>query len=220
MPLYQATLFDCDGVLVDSEGITHAVLSELMAELDWCVSPEECARIFGGKGVVEERVLIETRTGRPLPPEWVAQFRSRRDAELRRSLRPIPHALEAVARAHAAYGERMAVASGAYRSKVEMQLRLCGLSGYFEGRVFSGQEQARSKPHPDVYLAAAAALGVDPRACVVIEDTVTGVAAGVAAGATVLGYCPRTAAISDAGALVAAGAARVIADLRELDALI
>jgi HAD superfamily hydrolase (TIGR01509 family) len=86
------------------------------------------------------------------------------------------------------FAGRLACASGADRAKVELQLTKVGLDHLFAGKIFSGMETPRSKPAPDVYLAAAAALGVDPARAAVVEDTATGVRAGVAAGATVFGY--------------------------------
>ena len=91
-----------------------------------------------------------------------------------------------------------------------------GLDGVFDGRIFSGQEMPRSKPFPDVYLAAAAALGVDPRRCAVVEDTVTGVQAGVAAGATVFAYSPGTPGHQAPQALLDAGAVIVFSDMATL----
>ena len=109
---------------------------------------------------------------------------------------------------------------GADRFKVELQLDKCGLMPYFTGLIFSGHELPRSKPAPDVYLAAAAALGVDPRRCAVVEDTVTGVTAGVAAGATVFGYSPPEAGHDAPSALRRAGAVQIFVDMHELpDAL-
>ena len=101
-----------------------------------------------------------------------------------------------------------------------MQLAQVGLAPYFGDRVFSGHEMPRTKPAPDVYLAAAAALKVDPLRCLVVEDTVTGVAAGVAAGATVVGYSPSALGHGTPEALCAAGAVRVIHDMAELPALL
>jgi beta-phosphoglucomutase-like phosphatase (HAD superfamily) len=121
---------------------------------------------------------------------------------------------------HAALQGRIACASGADRGKVEMQLRKVGLYALFEGRIFSGHEMPRSKPFPDVYLAAAEALGVDPRRCAVVEDTVTGVTAGAAAGATVFGYSPGGPGHSPAEALRAAGAVHVFTDMAALPALL
>ena len=91
---------------------------------------------------------------------------------------------------------------------------------FFDGRIFSGHEQPRSKPAPDVYLAAAASLAADPRLCAVVEDTITGVTAGVAAGATVFGYSPPEAGHDAPAALRAAGAAHVFTDMRALPALL
>lgn len=121
------------------------------------------------------------------------RFRERRNLGLMGGVKPIRNAVAAVAQIHELYGGRIACASGAGRFKVELQLEKCGLLPYFKGRIFSGHELPRSKSAPDVYLAATVALGVDPKRCAVVEDTVTGVTAGVAAGAAVFGYSPPEA---------------------------
>jgi HAD superfamily hydrolase (TIGR01509 family) len=213
---FDAILFDCDGVLVDSEPITNGVLVQMFGELGWQLSLDECMRTFVGKAVKDEAALIERKTGQPLTPQWLQGFWARRNAALDSALLPIAGALTAVPALHAASRGRIACASGADRGKVELQLRKVGLYPYFEGRIFSGHEMPRSKPFPDVYLAAAEALGVDPRRCAVVEDTVTGVTAGVAAGATVFGYSPGGPGHSSAASLLAAGAVRVITDMTEL----
>ncbi|SFB91927.1 haloacid dehalogenase superfamily, subfamily IA, variant 3 with third motif having DD or ED [Polaromonas sp. OV174] len=213
---FEAVLFDCDGVLVDSEPITNGVLRDMLEEGGWSLTPAECMRLFIGKAVRDERALIEARTGRPLTEDWMAEFYARRNRELTARLQAIAGVHEAVAAVHASAGQRMACASGADRFKVEMQLQQVGLMGYFEGRIFSGHEMPRSKPAPDVYLAAAAHLGADPRGCAVVEDTVTGVCAGVAAGATVFAYAP----LDDGAALREAGAAQVFNHMRALPALL
>ncbi len=216
---FDAVLFDCDGVLVDSEPITNGVLRDMLAELGWRMSVEECMRQFVGKAVKDERAVIEARTGRPLTEEWLAQFRRRRNEQLELRLQPIDGAVAAVAAIHAALEGRIACASGADRGKVELQLAKCGFLPFFEGRFFSGNDLPRSKPAPDVYLAAAAAIGVEPARCLVVEDTVTGVTAGVAAGATVYGYSPPEAGHDAPRALLAAGARHVFTAMRELPAL-
>ena len=217
---FDAVLFDCDGVLVDSEPITIGVLRDMLEELGWTMSQAECMRLFIGKAVKDERAIIETRTGRPLTDEWLARFRERRNDNLERHLRAVEGAVEAVAAVHAACGGRVACASGADRFKVELQLAKCGLMRWFEGRIFSGHEQPRSKPAPDVYLAAAAALGVDPRRCAVVEDTVTGATAGAAAGATVFGYSPPEAGHDAPAALRKAGAVAIFTRMQDLPALL
>ena len=213
---FEAVLFDCDGVLVDSERITNGVLRDMLEEQGWTLSLQACMDVFVGKAVMDERARIEAQTGKPLTPEWMASFRARRNAALMERAQPIPHVPEAIARIHAAYAGRIACASGADLPKVLMQMGKTGLLPYFEGRVFSGHDLPRSKPFPDVYLAAAAALGANPLRCAVVEDTVTGVTAGVAAGATVLAYAPQ----GDGQALRDAGAAQVFASMADLPGLL
>ena len=214
---FEAILFDCDGVLVDSEPITNGVLRDLLEESGWSMTPEECMRFFIGKAVRDERAIIEARTGRPLTEDWMAEFYARRNAQLKARLLAIAGAHEAVAAAHAHAAERIACASGADRFKVEMQLAQVGLAQWFDGRIFSGHEMARSKPAPDVYLAAAAHLGAAGARCLVIEDTPIGVTSGVAAGATVWAYCP----LHEHGpALRQAGASRLFGHMGELPGLL
>ncbi len=209
---FEAVLFDCDGVLVDSEPIVNRVLRDMLAERGWVLTAEECWRIFVGKAVKDKQVRIERHTGQPLTEEWLAGFRQRRNAALEAELSVIANAHAAVHEVHARHDARIACASGADRHKVELQLRKVGLFDYFAGRIFSGHELPRSKPHPDVYLAAAAALAAPPQRCAVVEDTLTGVAAGVAAGATVFAYVPQ----GDAEVFRRAGAVEVFGDMAQL----
>ena len=220
LPRFEAVLFDCDGVLVDSERITNAVLRDMLEELGWKLTPEECMRRFVGKAVKDERALIEGHIGQPLTEEWLVRFRERRNVGLMHGVQPIPNAVPAAARIHARFQGRIACASGADRFKVELQLEKCGLMPFFQGHIFSGHEMPRSKPAPDVYLAAAAGLGVDPRRCAVVEDTVTGTIAGAAAGATVFGYSPAEAGHDVADALRRAGAIAIFTDMAQLPALL
>lgn len=217
---FDAVLFDCDGVLVDSEPITNGVLRDMLEELGWTLTPAECMRIFVGKAVKDEAALIEAHTGQPLTEDWMVRFRERRNQGLIRHVKPIRGAVEAVAKLHGRFAGRMAVCSGADRFKVELQLEKCGLMPYFKGLVFSGHELPRSKPAPDVYLAAAAALGLEPARCAVVEDTVTGVTAGVAAGCTVFGYSPAEAGHDAPDALRGAGACSVFTGMSQLEQLL
>ncbi|MCD0501665.1 HAD family hydrolase [Bordetella petrii] len=217
---FDAVLFDCDGVLVDSEPITARVLSTMLGELGWPITQDETLRVFVGKTVKDEAALIQSRTGFALTPEWLADFRARRNQALEQDLQAIAGAAQAVQALHGTLAGRIAVGSGADVPKIELQLRKVGVHEYFEGRIFSGQEQARNKPAPDVYLAAAHTLGVAPQRCAVIEDTVTGTAAGVAAGATVVGYSPGGPGHHGTAALLRAGAAQVFHDMQALPALL
>jgi HAD superfamily hydrolase (TIGR01509 family) len=217
---FDAVLFDCDGVLVDSEGITNGVLRDMLEDLGWTLSREECMRIFLGKAVKDERALIEERTGQPLTEEWFVRFRERRNEGLLVGVQPIRNAVQAVAAISDRVQGRIACCSGADRWKVEMQLAKCGLLPYFEGRIYSGHEMPRSKPAPDVYLAAMAPLGALAQRCAVVEDTVTGVTAGIAAGAVVFGYSPPEAGHDAPAELRAAGASVIFTDMAELPALL
>jgi beta-phosphoglucomutase-like phosphatase (HAD superfamily) len=235
-------LFDCDGVIVDSEPITNGVLTAMLNELGLGFTLEQTMRTFMGKALRDELDIIERLAGRRLPPDWYAGFAARRDEALAREVRAVP-GVEGVLDALEAAGVPHAVASGADRAKMRVTLGATGLLDRFEtgqarlialarpavspgsgpfpppvpgSRLFGADMVERAKPSPDVYLLAARALGLDAARCAVIEDTPTGTAAGVAAGATVLGYCAHT----DPRALLAAGASAVFDDMRRLAALL
>jgi HAD superfamily hydrolase (TIGR01509 family) len=189
----------------------------MLEESGWSMTLAECMAFFVGKAVRDERVAIEAHTGQPLTEDWMQQFYQRRNQALIDRLEIIPGALAAVQAAHTLTQGRIACASGADRFKVEMQLTQVGLMDYFVGRVFSGHEMPRSKPAPDVYLAAARQLGVAGAHCLVIEDTPVGVTAGVAAGATVWAYCPQ----AEAGdSLLQVGAERLFSQMGDLPSLL
>lgn len=208
---FEAVLFDCDGVLVDSEAITCGALRDMLEENGWRLSLAECMAQFVGHTVRSRAELIERHTGKPLTDAFMDEFYRRRNIRLENEITLIDGALEAVQYWHTQCEGRIAVASGADRYKVEMMLQRVGLAELFKGRIFSGHETPRSKPFPDVYLAAAAHLQADPTRCLVVEDTPIGVAAGVAAGATVWGYAPAGA---NPEVLREAGAVHVFAHMR------
>ena len=217
---FEAILFDCDGVLVDSEPITNGVLREMLEEMGWVLSVQECYRLFVGRSVYDEAHVITQRTGVPIDAVWIKGFQARRDAALHEHLQAVDGIHAAVQWVHARSPGRLAVASGADRGKIHLQLGKVGLLQYFGPHIVSGQEMPRNKPHPDVYLAAAASLGVDAACCAVVEDTVTGVTAGVAAGATVLAYAPSAGHGSGEAALRAAGAHHVFTSMQDLPTLL
>ncbi|TDP63726.1 HAD family hydrolase [Roseateles toxinivorans] len=211
MQKFDAVLFDCDGVLVDSEAISAAVMRDLLSIRGWEMTQEDCLSLLHGKALKDLAPLIAERTGDVVDEAWMVEFRALRDVQLDRHVRAVPHIHEALIALQSG-GLRMACASGADRVKIELQLARTGLAPFFAGRIFSGHEVARNKPWPDVYLAAAEGLGVAPERCAVVEDSVTGVRAGVAAGARVFGYAP----LAGAEALRAAGAGRVLNSMAEL----
>jgi beta-phosphoglucomutase-like phosphatase (HAD superfamily) len=210
---FEAVLFDCDGVLVDSEAITCGALRDMLEENGWRLELAECMAHFVGYTVRSRAALIERHTGKPLTDAFMDEFYRRRNLRLETEITLIDGARDAVRYWHAQCQGRIAVASGADRYKVEMMLQRVGLTEFFEGRIFSGHETPRSKPFPDVYLAAAMHMQVDPTHCLVVEDTPIGVTAGVAAGATVWGYAPPGASHA---VLREAGAAQVFAHMNAL----
>ena len=210
---FEAVLFDCDGVLVDSESITCGALRDMLDENGWRLSLAECMAHFVGHAVRSRADLIEAHTGKPLTDAFMDEFYRRRNIRLENEIAAIDGIHDAVRHVHERCEGRIAVASGADRYKVEMMLQRVGLSQFFEGRIFSGHEMPRSKPFPDVYLAAAAHLQVDPAQCLVVEDTTVGIAAGVAAGSTVWAYAPP---VAQSDVLLQAGAAHVFAHMDDL----
>jgi HAD superfamily hydrolase (TIGR01509 family) len=210
---FEAVLFDCDGVLVDSEAITCGALRDMLDENGWRLSLAECMAHFVGHTVRSRASLIEAHTGKPLTDAFMDEFYRRRNLRLENEITAIDGIHEAVRHVHERCEGRIAVASGADRYKVEMMLQKVGLHHLFEGRIFSGHETPRSKPFPDVYLAAAAHLQVASTRCLVVEDTSVGIAAGVAAGSTVWAYAPPAA---QRDVLVQAGAQHVFAHMSEL----
>ena len=215
MSRFELIAFDCDGVLVDSEPITCGVLADMLTELGWEMSVDDAIRTFVGKHVRDEMPNIAARIGTPLPADFYEQFIARRNRGLETSItavRGVHAAVEELAARNTPY----CVASGADRAKMHLTLGRTGLLPLFEGRLFSGLEVPRTKPAPDVYLLAAKTMGADPARCAVIEDTPTGIAAGIAAGMTVFGYAERM----DPQLLREAGAVEVFDDMAQLAELV
>jgi len=216
---FDCVIFDCDGVLVDSEPIVNRVLNEMLNELGIRISLEDSTRMFLGRAVREELDNIARMRGAPLPENWLSTWLARRNQVLEAEVQGVPYVREAVA-AIAATGMPVCVASGADRIKVKLQLTRTGLVELFQQdereHIFSATEVARSKPAPDVYLLAARTMGVEPARCAVIEDSPTGITAGVAAGMTVFGYAAR----NDAASLSEAGAQMIFTDMRDLPELL
>jgi HAD superfamily hydrolase (TIGR01509 family) len=210
---HDLVIFDCDGVLVDSEPIANRVLSERLATLGLRMSPDEVMGAFISRtrqGCLERAAAL---LGGPLPrsfaEEWDAALFQAFDAELR-PVAGIGELLDGLAVPYC-------VASNSSRERMQVALAAAGLLARFTGRMFSAAEVARPKPAPDLFLHAARAMGVAPARCAVIEDTPTGVRAAAAAGMRVFAYAG--AAHADVGALRAAGGS-VFADMRLLAGLL
>jgi HAD superfamily hydrolase (TIGR01509 family) len=208
-------IFDCDGVLVDSEGISNAVLAQALNREGLETTAEQSRRDHQGLLLGDIVARAEAKLGRSLPEDWTERFEHDRSEVFHRELQPIPGAAEAVERAKAA-GLAVCVASQGKLEKTRLSLELTGLRRLFAERaLFSAYEVPRGKPYPDLFLYAAATMGMSVSQSVVVEDTPSGVEAAVAAEMRVLGY----AAVSDEAALRAAGA-EIIWSLDELPGLL
>lgn len=180
-------IFDCDGVLVDTEAVSNEVMSAVLARHGVQVSVEESRLRFVGRTMESIQSEIEAEIGRPLGADWPERVRTETEAAFDQGVRPIPGAEDAI-RAVAGAGLACCVASSGRFSKMRKSLGRAGLLHYFESVLFSAEQVQRGKPAPDLFLFAAERMGVAPAACIVIEDSVPGVRAGLAAGMRVLAY--------------------------------
>jgi HAD superfamily hydrolase (TIGR01509 family) len=211
----QLVIFDCDGVLVDSEPITNSVFAQMLGELGISLTLPDMYERFVGQSTARCCELIAAMLGRPVPPGFVGEYRERSDAALASQLQTVP-GIEASLDALDRLSVRYCVASNGTHEKMRTTLGITGLLARFEGRLFGITDVAQGKPAPDLFLLAAARFGVAPADCVVIEDTPTGVIAGVAAGMPVYGYC----ALTPERRLVDAGAQVLFTDMRRLPELL
>lgn len=209
---FELVIFDCDGVLVDSEMITNRIFAQMLNELGIPISVEEMFERFVGRSMPQCLEIITGLLGHPVPDGFVDDYYSRSRTALKLELKAVPDIETALASINLPF----CVASSGTHEKMQTTLGVTGLLEQFRGKIYSVTEVARSKPFPDVYLYAARRQGIDPAACAVIEDTPTGVLAGVAAGMTVFGYC----ALTPRQRLVDAGARHTFEHMRDLAALI
>jgi HAD superfamily hydrolase (TIGR01509 family) len=180
-------IFDCDGVLVDSERLTVAVEARLLTELGWPITAEEVVRRFVGGSSEAMLTEVERHLGADLTTEFDRRSTEEIVASFRAELQPVKGIRELVE----ALGQRgvpTCVASSGSHRKMELTLGLTGLRHLFDGRIHSASEVGRGKPWPDLFLHAARAMNVDPTRSVVIEDSVNGVRAAIAAGMTCYGF--------------------------------
>ena len=209
---FDLVIFDCDGVLVDSELITNRIFAGMLNEMGIPVSLDDMFEQFVGRSMPQCLELTAELLGRPVPDGFLPEFQARTAAALKSELKAVPDIEEVLA----TMGIPFCVASSGTHEKMHTTLGVTGLLPKFQGKMYSVTEVAKSKPAPDVFLYAARQSGVDASACAVIEDTPTGVRAGVAAGMTVFGYC----ALTPQQRLIAAGAHYTFERMRDLPELI
>lgn len=186
----ELVIFDCDGVLVDTEPVSNRVMAEVIREAGVSMSVEEVTEAFAGMRLDDIALGVEERLGKSLPEGWVIAFEERRAAEFRKGVEAIAGVADALTAIDAA-GVQTCVASQASLQKVKLTLSLSGLIEHFaESSLFSSRMVERGKPCPDLFLLAAREMGFRPADCVVVEDGVLGARAGRRAGMNVLGYAP------------------------------
>jgi HAD superfamily hydrolase (TIGR01509 family) len=209
---FALVIFDCDGVLVDSEPISCRILTQMLSEVGVTLTPEEVSDRFLGRSMQHCLEVAGELLGRALPADFAEDYHARTVAAFQAELTVVP----GVTALLDALEIPCCVASSGSQAKMRTTLGIVGLLPRFEGRLFSVTEVQRGKPAPDVFLHAAARCSVPAGQCLVIEDSPAGVAAATAAGMTVYGYAGRTSA----AVLRAAGAHRIFRDMAHLPQLI
>ncbi len=183
-------IFDCDGVIVDSEGIANRVTAAAINTLGWALTPAEADRLFLGMTLTDMMPMIEARIGRPIPPGWREAMMTDFLQHLSQEATAIPGAVDAM-RALNDMGLPWRIASNSSHEEMRVKFTRLGMSDFVAGRMHSHRDVARGKPAPDLFLATAAAEGVQPAECLVIEDSAVGARAAAAAGMPCLGYAPH-----------------------------
>ena len=180
----ELVIFDCDGVLIESERISVRVDAQVLSRLGWPLTEGEIAERFVGRSHAYMVGEIERHLGRPLPSSWDAEMAPLYREAFEADLRPVAGVVQALE----GLTVPACVASSSSQQRLRFTLTLVGLYERFAGRIFSATEVANGKPAPDLFLHAVERIGVRPAACVVVEDSLWGVQAARAAGMRVIGY--------------------------------
>ncbi len=215
MPLprnIRLVIFDCDGVLVDSEPITNSIFGEMLSDLGLALSAADVHEAFVGRSMKQCMEIVRELRGTPAPDDFLDEYHRRTHVALGERVEAMPGALETIV-AVQQRGFATCVASSGEHEKMRVTLGRTGLLDCFDDRLFSATEVARGKPFPDVFLHAAERMGFSPGESLVVEDSEPGVRAAVAAGMTAIGFTHAT----DTTKLMRVGAHQTIG---RLDALI
>ncbi len=206
-------IFDCDGVLVDSEVIAFDVLRQMLATLGKPMSLAECRQRFMGRRTPDVLAEIETELGHPIPADMGARMKVLLFERFRRELRPVAGVKDAIAHLE----KPICVASSSPPERIALSLEVTGLAPLFDDHVFSAEQVAEGKPAPDLFLFAAKSMGVAPRETIVIEDSTPGILAARRAGMSVIGFAGASHADDTlVAALHAAGADAVLTSMADL----
>jgi HAD superfamily hydrolase (TIGR01509 family) len=179
---FDLVIFDCDGVLVDSERLAVRTEAEILTGLGWPLTEADIVERFVGRSAAYMHQEIEQQLGRSV--DWDAEFEVQYRQVFERELAPVPGVIDALDRIRIPN----CVASSGSHQRMRFTLGLTGLFDRFEGRIFSVDDVSEGKPAPDIFLHAAEKMGTPPRRCAVVEDSVSGVIAGLAAGMAVFAF--------------------------------
>jgi HAD superfamily hydrolase (TIGR01509 family) len=207
-------IFDCDGVLVDSEGPSSRLVAAEVTALGWPITADDSQSLFMGRRLSDIPAIIEPHLGHPIPAGWIGRLRDKLIAVLAAEVEVMAGAHDVLA-ATAALGLPFRVASNSSHEEMAVKFERTRLTPLVTGLTHSARDVAAGKPAPDVFLAAAAAAGVPPGACLVVEDSVPGALAARAAGMACIGLASH----GDDPALRAAGAV-LIRSLAELPVIL
>lgn len=214
---YDLIIFDCDGVLVDSEVISCRVHAEVLTRHGYPITADQVRERFLGRSARDSNLDVERELGRPLPEAYDSERRELLLQALAEAAEAIPHIHDAID----AIDVRMCVASSGAHEKIFTTLSRAGLYTRFAPHIFSASQVKLSKPAPDLFLFAADQMKIDPACCFVVEDSVSGVTAARAAGMTVIGFTGGShCRPGDETNLRTAGATAVIDDMRALPGLL
>jgi len=211
---FDLVIFDCDGVLVDSEPLVNVIEAELFTHLGVPLTPRQARLLFKGRTVEGVVTTLEEKLGRRLSHEWVYDWGMATALGLVRGLRAVPGVRDIV-EALSLKKYPICVASQSPPARVALSLVLTGLDGFFGSRIYTASMVTHPKPAPDLFLHAAQSCGARPQACAVVEDSPSGVVAAVAAGMAAFGFAAR----EEASHLAAAGA-KVFHAMHELRTLL
>ncbi|CAN5358276.1 HAD family hydrolase [soil metagenome] len=213
---FDLVIFDCDGVLVDSEALACVVHAEMLTQHGYAITAEQVHARFLGRSAREARFEVESELGRVLPDAYTEQLRSTIDRVFDESLKPVPYIADALTK----LSQRICVASSGTPTRIRRSLGTAGLLDHFAPHLFSAMQVERGKPAPDLFLFAAAQMDTTPARCIVVEDSVPGVTAARAADMMVIGFTGGshcrpgdTARLRDAGAFTIIDDMRVLPDL-------
>jgi HAD superfamily hydrolase (TIGR01509 family) len=208
-------IFDCDGVLIDSEGVASTVIAQELTTLGWAMDATASMDLFIGMSITDMEPIIETKLGRKLPQGWRPELAEKLVVALGTQSKLIPGAADLLHEV-TTRGINWRIASNSSDEEMAVKFARTGLATLTQGRAHSAASViargGRAKPAPDVFLAAAASAAVPPERCIVLEDSALGVKGAVAAGMTCYGFAPH----NNGAALLAAGAKTVFTRLDEI----